>query len=328
VASPSSSPVHAIAQYGLNLPARESFAKKLAEAMSAGVESPLDISSDDGPHVSPDKAHKLSAEVHEEIGWESPNEWDFQNVTLAQRCKKLKVVCPFIGVAKKLDLAAEAAVGIPVSKGKHSVVVTTQLSPSKTPSKTSKFGSASSIITSSTPTFSARCKSRNKAQDSESMLAKVVRLQKSKDNPGNPLPLYDFVLLSSLPDDHLLEVALDSGLALVPGVGSCVDLLSLVRAKEIAQAALAQDQVKFAEQKAAEDAAAAADAQVATAGPSVPPSVASADLRPQPQVPVPPVEKCSKLLRSKSSKQPKQVSVRVLRKTPARQARVSLRVSK
>jgi hypothetical protein len=66
------------------------------------------------------------------------------------------------------------------------------------------------------------------------MLAKAVRLQKAKDNPSNPLPSSYFVLLSSLPDDHLLAVASDSCLALVLGVGSCVDLLSLVRAKEIA----------------------------------------------------------------------------------------------
>jgi hypothetical protein len=101
------------------------------------------------------------------------------------------------------------------------------------------------------------------------MMAKVVRLQKAKDNLGNPLPSSDFVLLSSLPDDHLLAIALDSGLALVSGVGSSVDLLSLVRAKEIAQASLAQAQVKFAEQKAAEDAALAAAAQAADTRPSV-----------------------------------------------------------
>jgi hypothetical protein len=61
------------------------------------------------------------------------------------------------------------------------------------------------------------------------MMAKAVRLQKAKDNPGNPLPSSDFVLMSSLPDDHLLAVTSDSGLALVSGVGSSVDLLSLVR---------------------------------------------------------------------------------------------------
>jgi hypothetical protein len=92
------------------------------------------------------------------------------------------------------------------------------------------------------------------------MMAKAVRLQKAKDNPGNPLPSSDFVLLSSLPDDHLLAVASDSGLAVVSGVGSSADLLSLVRVKEIAQAALAQAHVKFAEQKAVDEAALAAAA--------------------------------------------------------------------
>jgi hypothetical protein len=59
------------------------------------------------------------------------------------------------------------------------------------------------------------------------MLAKAVCLQQAKDNLGNPLPSSDFVLLSSLPDDHLLAVASDSGLALVLGVGSTAELLSL-----------------------------------------------------------------------------------------------------
>jgi hypothetical protein len=175
--SPASAPAPAIAQYGSNLPAGQSFAKKLAEALSPDADTLLDISSDDGPHVSPDKAHKLLAAVREEIGWESPNEWDFKNETLAQRCKKLKVGRSFEGVAKKLDLAAEAAAGISVSKGKRSVAVAAQSSPSKSPSKVSKSGSASSVITTTTPTSSTRRSSRSKTQDSESMLAKVVRLQ-------------------------------------------------------------------------------------------------------------------------------------------------------
>jgi hypothetical protein len=104
------------------------------------------------------------------------------------------------------------------------------------------------------------------------MMAKAVHLQKAKDNPGNPLPS----------SDHLLAVTSDSGLALVSGVGSSVDLLSLVRAKEIAQATLAQAQVKFAEQKAAEDVALAAVAQAADTGPSVVqcPASAGGDLPP------------------------------------------------
>jgi hypothetical protein len=101
------------------------------------------------------------------------------------------------------------------------------------------------------------------------MLAKTVDLQRAKDNPGTSLPSSDFVLLASLPDDHLLDVASDSGLALVSGVGSSVELLSLVRAKEIAQAALAQAQVTLAEQKAAADAELAVAAQCGDPGPSV-----------------------------------------------------------
>jgi hypothetical protein len=160
------------------------------------------------------------------------------------------------------------------------------------------------------------------------MMAKAVRLQKAKDNPGNPLPYSNFVLLSSLLDDHLLAVALDSGLVLVLGVGSSADLHSLVHAKEIAQAALAQAQVKFAEQKAADDAALAAAAQVVVPRPSVVqcPAVAASEL--PPQTPSAPRTYAPKISRAKSSKQPKQVCIRTLRKTLARQARVSLRVSK
>jgi hypothetical protein len=157
------------------------------------------------------------------------------------------------------------------------------------------------------------------------MLAKAVHLQKAKDNPGNPLPSSDFVLLSSLSDDHLLDVASDSALALVLGVGSCVDLLSLVRTKEIAQAALAQAQVKFVDQKADEEAATAAAAQAIDTGPSVAqcPAPASVDL--PPQAPVVPEAYAPKLSRAKSSKQTKQACSWVLHKTPTRQARVSLR---
>jgi hypothetical protein len=287
--SPQSAPAPRIAQYGSNLPAGEAFAKKLAEAISPAVDPLLDISSDEDPYVSPDKVYKLSAEVREEIGWESPNEWDFKNETLAQRCKKLKVGRSFDGVAKKLDLAAEASAEIAVSKGKRSVAISAQTSPAKSPSKASKSGSASSVVTMSTPTSSARRSARTKTQDSETMMAKAVRLQKIKDNSGNPLPSADFVLLSSLPDDHLLSVASDSGLALVSGAGSVDEFLSLVRAKELAQAALAQAQIKFAEQKAA-DAATAVAAQVAEAGPSVVqgPAVSVLEKSPQPPIPNPP----------------------------------------
>jgi hypothetical protein len=98
--------------------------------------------------------------------------------------------------------------------------------------------------------------------------------------------------------------------------------------KEIAQAALAQAQVKFAEQKAAKDVALAAAAQAADTGPSVVqcPASASGDL--PPQVLAASETSAPKISHAKPSKQPKQECIRMLRKTLARQARVSLRVSK
>jgi hypothetical protein len=160
------------------------------------------------------------------------------------------------------------------------------------------------------------------------MLEKAIRLQENKDNLGTSLPNPAFVLLSSLPDDHLLEVASDAGLALLPRVGSCSELLSLVWAKEIIQAALAQAQVKFDKQKAKAEAAVAAyqadpsvsmvgEQPAATTTPSVRSPVLSAPLVPSPR---PRWNKRVLAVRP--------VCARILRKTPARQARVSPKVSK
>jgi hypothetical protein len=49
----------------------------------------------------------------------------------------------------------------------------------------------------------------------------------------------DFSLLPSLPDSHLSSVIVDSGMVFAPSSGSPVEALQLVRAKELAQAALA-----------------------------------------------------------------------------------------
>jgi hypothetical protein len=48
----------------------------------------------------------------------APTSGDFENETLAQKCKKLKIGRAFEGVTKKLDLASEASAGLAISKGK------------------------------------------------------------------------------------------------------------------------------------------------------------------------------------------------------------------
>jgi hypothetical protein len=238
----------------------------------------------------------------------------------------------FEGVAKKLDLASEASVGLTVSKGKRSVAVAAHNSPTNemaTPSKISKSGSAASTITSITPTSSVRRSERKKGQDKETVLEKAMRIQENKDSPGTSLPNPAFVLLSSVPDDHLLELASDSGLALLPGVGSSSELLSLVRAKEIAQAALAQAQVIFASEKAASEAAVAVSSAVNPSSPGIisPPTIPLNPSRKCPAGPAPSVP-AARPKRNKRVPAVKPVCARTLRKTPARQARVSPRVSK
>jgi hypothetical protein len=160
------------------------------------------------------------------------------------------------------------------------------------------------------------------------MLEKAMRIQENKDSLGTSLPNPAFVLLSSIPDDHLLELASDAGLALLPGVGSCSELLSLVRAKEIAQASLAQAQVNLDKEKAASEAAAAASMAAIPVSPGEVPPVASSTpsvWSPAVSVPVPPA---SRPRRNKRVPTVRPVCARILRKTPARQAWVSPRVPK
>jgi hypothetical protein len=336
VPSPSSAPAPSICQYGSNLQAGPSFAAKLAAAVSpiAISESPELSPEVDVPHFSPEKIFKLSAEDRADIGWESPTNWDFENETLAQHCKKLKVGRSFAGVAKKLDLTAEVSAGITVAKGKRSAAVAASpLLDTASPSKISKSGSAASTVTSSTPTSSARRSGRIKGKDVENMLQKAVRVQASKD-PGTLAPSADFVLLSSLPDERLLAVASDSGVALLPGVGSVGDLISLVKAKELAQATLAQAQAlasKRAEEESIRAAEAAANATASTSAVDVPVSsplgcLVNSDNHSLPKGKCMPAIPKPKRVSKKVLSSP--LAPRALRKTPARQARASPRVSK
>jgi hypothetical protein len=147
-------------------------------------------------------------------------------------------------------------------------------------------------------------------------------------------PSADFVLLSSLPDVRLLEVAVDSGIALLPGVGSAGDFISLVKAKELAQAALAQAQAlasKRAEEESTRAAEAAAEVTASTSAVDVPvPPPVSCP--PNTHGQTSPVVKCTPDIpkpRRVSKKAPTSPRApRLLRKTPARQARASPLVTK
>jgi hypothetical protein len=93
-------------EYGSNLTCSPTFGAKLAAAVSPAPPSPpskkislVSISSqDEGEEVcnfTAEKACKLSEAERQEIGWESPDEWEFENEILAERCKKLNLRRPF-----------------------------------------------------------------------------------------------------------------------------------------------------------------------------------------------------------------------------------------
>jgi hypothetical protein len=82
----------------------------------------------------------------------------------------------------------------------------------------------------------------------------------------------EFVLLSSRSDAHLLVVASDVGLAINPSVDSPEELLSLVRAKEVAQALLAAMVEKMKSSLTSEEAGVASP-QPPTVGARVAPTV-------------------------------------------------------
>jgi hypothetical protein len=130
--------------------------------------------------------------------------------------------------------------------------------------------------------------------------------------------------LSSRSDAHLLAVAAVVGMAINPSVGSPGDMLSLVHAKEIAQALLAAavDKQKLA---ASKEEAGVASLPLPTEESSVAPTVPMSDMASTQLVGVvatPPV------IPAKSGQRRKKPDLCFgprtnLRKTPARQARVS-----
>jgi hypothetical protein len=87
-----------------------------------------------------------------------------------------------------------------------------------------------------TKTASARKSSRNKGMAANKPILEKAQMRAAEKN----LETGNFTALDSLSDDHLLAVAADSCVVFTPAAGTPVEAISLIRAKERVQAALAE----------------------------------------------------------------------------------------
>jgi hypothetical protein len=180
--------------------------------------SPPDSQVPSDPNVL--KRSKLSAVDRAEVGWESPENWEYDSETLAEKIAKLKKkqdgeVDNPLASAPKIDLAKEVAASTQVSKAKRSAAVVSPIS-----------GSRSST--------------RARGSEAEPILQKAIKRAAAKSGMSSP-PISQFLAFSSTPDLYFMGVVGDCGLALGDGFStpSPSTLLSVICAKEVAQAKLA-----------------------------------------------------------------------------------------
>ncbi|XP_071676637.1 uncharacterized protein [Lolium perenne] len=171
---------------------------QLSAPLSGNTPSSVIISSPEASspalHLSPLKAAKLSAADREEVGWQSPIHWEFDNETLAIRCQKLKKkkeLSQGSAPAQRkgfINLLAEISASAPASKAPRSAVVpSTPLAPvsaSKSASIHSKTASSAGGLPATTPTSGSRRSTRAGGQTGEPVLQKAIRRAVEKETPA------------------------------------------------------------------------------------------------------------------------------------------------
>ena len=131
---------------------------QVSAQVSAGVPtSPgSSLDSQDGervhiPSFSADKMAKMSIQDRDDLGWESPDEWEFENQTLAERCKSLKAVQRSSSSGKTPAACFTSKPATSASKGKRA-----------------------KSVPSSSPALAKRRSARGAGQDAESVLSKEI----------------------------------------------------------------------------------------------------------------------------------------------------------
>jgi electron transfer flavoprotein alpha subunit len=142
------------------------------------------------------------------VGWESPEDWEYANETLAEKIAKLKKkqdseVDKPPATATNVDLAKEVAAASQVSKAKRSVEVVSPIS----------------------STHSSAC---GKGAEAEPILQKAIKHATAKRGTI-PSPSSQFLAFSSTPELHFMGVVDDCGIALGDGHSSLpIAFLSMI----------------------------------------------------------------------------------------------------
>jgi hypothetical protein len=303
-------------QYGTNLEGEGLFSsepilqpKAISMTIILDDDSPPESQAPLDPSIL--KRSKMSAADRAEVGWESPENWDYDSETLAEKIAKLKrkqdgEVDNPPASASKIDLAKEVAASSQVSKAKRSVAVVS-------------------------PILGSRSSARARGSEAEPILQKAIKRATAKSGMSPP-PNSQFLAFSTTPDLHFMGVVGDCGLALGEGFSSSSPstLLFVIRAKEIAQAKLAEAievAAQQARQQASDNGAAPlTEEPTSVVGTSVP---LSQEVPPAEEIGNPDDILVASLKRQKSKKAPRAaLPPRTnLRVTPARQARALVRES-
>jgi hypothetical protein len=221
-------------QYGSNLEEESLFGDGpilQPEAISMTIVLDDDSAPDSDEPMDPCilKRSKLSEADRAEVGWESPEDWEFDNETTSAKIAKLK---------KKQDGEVDNPPSTPVQDLAKEIAAATQVSKAKR------------SMAMSSPLAGTRSSSRGKGSESEPILQKAVKRAAAKSGTPTPSPLAPFLSLSASPDLHFLGVADDCGIVLGTHSSSVSEMLSLIRAKEVCQAKIAEALERAAIKKA------------------------------------------------------------------------------
>jgi hypothetical protein len=90
------------------------------------------------------------------------------------------------------------------------------------------------------PVSGTRSSARGKGAEAKPILQKEVKHAAAKSGTPIPTPLAPFLTFSASPDLHFLGIAEDCGIILGSHSSSSYAMLSMIRAKEVCQAKIAE----------------------------------------------------------------------------------------